>query len=147
MIGNTLKNKASQKPKLDFETIMKLVLFMYIDNTANGIRSKSNTCRGYFMAAREYDFLSSSAASISHEWTKQTSDRYLQHEKQRRIQGGPGVPVTPPFCKPFLTKQPRTGGENAMTFQLENVQTNEYPHFDTVWPPIWKIVATPMTRR
>ena len=46
--------------------------------------------------------------------------------------GGPGVPVTPPFCKPFLTKQPRTGGENAMTFQLENVQTNEYPHFDTV---------------
>ena len=22
-----------------------------------------------------------------------------------------------------------------MTFQLENVQTNEYPHFDTVWLP------------
>ena len=56
MIRNTLKNKPSQKPKLDFETIMKLVLFMYIDNTANGIRSKSNTCRGYFMAVREYDF-------------------------------------------------------------------------------------------
>ena len=46
--------------------------------------------------------------------------------------GGPGVPVSPPFWKPFLTKQPRTGGENAMTFKLENVQTNEYPHFDTV---------------
>ena len=29
-----------------------------------------------------------------------------------------------------------------MTFQLENVQTNEYPHFDTVWPPLWKILAT-----
>ena len=37
--------------------------------------------------------------------------------------------------KPFLTKQPRTRGENAMTFQLENVQTNEYPQFDRVWPP------------
>ena len=51
---------------------------------------------------------------------------------QGRSQGGPGVPVTPPYCKPFLTKQPKTGGENAMTFQLENGQTNEYPHFDTV---------------
>ena len=50
----------------------------------------------------------------------------------------------PPFCKPFLTKQPRTGGENAMTVQLENVQTNEYPHFDTVWLPLWKILATSM---
>ena len=25
-----------------------------------------------------------------------------------------------------------------MTFQLENVQTNEYPHFDRVWPPFEK---------
>ena len=49
-----------------------------------------------------------------------------------------------PFCKPFLTKQPRTGGENATTFQLENIQTNKYPHFDTVWPLLWKILATPM---
>ena len=32
-------------------------------------------------------------------------------------------------------------GENAMTFQLKNVQTNEYPHFDTVWPPLWKILC------
>ena len=31
-----------------------------------------------------------------------------------------------------------------MTFELENVQTNEYPHSDTVWPPHWKILATPM---
>ena len=30
--------------------------------------------------------------------------------------GCPRVPVTPPpFCKPVLTKQPKTGGENAMT--------------------------------
>ena len=29
--------------------------------------------------------------------------------------GGPGVPVTPPFTNLFLTKQPTTGGENAMT--------------------------------
>ena len=25
-----------------------------------------------------------------------------------------------------------------MTFQHENVQRNEYPHFDTVWPPFKK---------
>ena len=56
MIGNTLKNMASQKTKLDFETFMKLVLFTNIDSTADGIRSKSNTCRGYFMTARGYDF-------------------------------------------------------------------------------------------
>ena len=29
-----------------------------------------------------------------------------------------------------------------MTFQLKNVLTNKYPHFDTVWPPLWKILAT-----
>ena len=29
--------------------------------------------------------------------------------------GGPEVPVTPPFVSLFLTKQPTTGGENAMT--------------------------------
>ena len=29
--------------------------------------------------------------------------------------GGPRVPMTPPFWMPFLTKQPTTGGENAMT--------------------------------
>ena len=38
----------------------------------------------------------------------------------------------PPICKPSLTEKLRTGGENAMTFQLENVQINEYPHFDTM---------------
>ena len=46
--------------------------------------------------------------------------------------GGSWGARDPPFCKPFLTKQPRTGGKNAMTFQLENAQTNEYPHFDTI---------------
>ena len=34
---------------------------------------------------------------------------------QGRSQGDPGVPTTPPFCKPFLTKQPTTGGKNATT--------------------------------
>ena len=51
---------------------------------------------------------------------------------QRCRQVGPGVPVTPPPPLFQQKKQPRTGGENAMTFQLENVQTNEYPYFDTV---------------
>jgi len=35
---------------------------------------------------------------------------------QRHSQGGAGVLVTlPPFCKPFLSKQPTTGGVNDMT--------------------------------
>lgn len=42
LIWNTLKRKASQKPKLDFEKFMKLVLLTYTNSTANGIRSKSN---------------------------------------------------------------------------------------------------------
>ena len=53
----------------------------------------------------------------------------LKTQSKGVAKGSPGVP---PFCKPFLTKQLRTGGENAMTFQFENVQTNEYPLFDTV---------------
>ena len=68
----------------------------------------------------------------------------------------PEVPVTPPFCKLFLTKQPTTGGENAMTIFLKTFlnqkhgvgstwQSGEYPHFDTVWPLLWKILATHMT--
>ena len=40
------------------------------------------------------------------------SDRPPGH---RRSQGGPGVPVTPAFASLFLTKQPATVGENAMT--------------------------------
>ena len=66
--------------------------------------------------------------------TMSTSTTASFDDDQGRIQGGPGVRVTPPppFCKPFLTKQPRAGGENATTSQLENVQTNGYPHFDTV---------------
>ena len=50
------------------------------------------------------------------------------------------MPVTP-LCKPFLTKQPRTGGGNAMTFQLENVKqtstltlTQCDPPFEKSWP-------------
>ena len=34
---------------------------------------------------------------------------------QGRSQGGSWGPRDSPFCKPFLTKQPSTGGENAMT--------------------------------
>ena len=40
---------------------------------------------------------------------------FFGNENKGVAKGGPGVPVTPPFCKPFLTKQPTTGGENAMT--------------------------------
>ena len=40
----------------------------------------------------------------------------------------------PPLCKPFLSKQPTIfRGENAMTIM-----------FDPVWPPLWKILATPL---
>ena len=72
--------------------------------------------------------------------------------KKRRMRNkgvareGPGVPVTPPFFKPFLTKQPTTGGENAMTIPCPEWQSGEYPHFDTVWPPLWKILATPLRK-
>ena len=34
---------------------------------------------------------------------------------QGHSQGGSWGACDPPFCKPFLTKQPTTGGENAMT--------------------------------
>ena len=83
MIRNTLKNKASQKTKLDFETFMKLVLFAYIDSTANGIRSKWNTCRGYFMAAREYDFfyLRVLQVSLTSDRSKQVTDTYSTRSK------------------------------------------------------------------
>ena len=37
---------------------------------------------------------------------------------QGRSQGGPGVPVTLPFCKPILSKQSTTGGEQrALVYQ------------------------------
>ena len=42
----------------------------------------------------------------------------------------------PPFCVPFLTKQPTTGGENAMTISWPQWQFGEYPHFETVTPPL-----------
>ena len=51
----------------------------------------------------------------------------------------------PPFCMPFLSKQPTTGGENITTISWP-------PHFDTVWPPLpppsplWKILATPLIK-
>ena len=39
----------------------------------------------------------------------------------------------PPFCNPFLSKQPTTGGENAIK---STWQSGEYPHFDSVTPPL-----------
>ena len=56
----------------------------------------------------------------------------LRQREPRAYPGGSWGARDPPLLQAFLIKQPRTGGENAMTFQLENVQTNEYPHFDTV---------------
>ena len=50
--------------------------------------------------------------------SKKWKVKYLTLQIQGRNQGGPGVPVTPPFCRPFLTKQPTTGGKNAMTISL-----------------------------
>ena len=50
---------------------------------------------------------------------------------------GPGVPVTPP-PPPFVGKQPTTGGKTTW-------KSGEKPRFGTVWPPIWKILATPLT--
>ena len=40
---------------------------------------------------------------------------YLFMVTQGRSQGGSRGAREPPFCKPFFTKQPTTGGENAMT--------------------------------
>ena len=39
----------------------------------------------------------------------------------RCSQGGSLGARDPPFCKPFLTKQPKTGGENAMTISWPKV--------------------------
>ena len=60
--------------------------------------------------------------------------------KQGRSEGegelGCPWPPPPPLCKPFLSKQPTIfRGENAMTIM-----------FDTVWLPLWKILATPLWR-
>ena len=63
---------------------------------------------------------------------------------QGRSQGGSRGARDPSFCKPFLTKQPTTGGENAMTIPWPYWQYGEYPHFDTEWPPLWKFLATPL---
>ena len=43
---------------------------------------------------------------------------YRRHHyttKQGRSQGGSWAARDPPFCKPFLPKQPTAGGKNAMT--------------------------------
>ena len=44
-------------------------------------------------------------------------EKFLEVSIRRKgvAKGGSTVPVTPPFASLFLTKQPKTGGENAMT--------------------------------
>ena len=56
---------------------------------------------------------------------------------QRHSQGGPGVPVTPRFCKPFLTKQPTKGGENAMTISWPQLKTPFFETFSGIDMTIW----------
>ena len=46
--------------------------------------------------------------------------------------GGPGVPVIPPFFKPFLTKEPTTDGENAMTISWPSLKSPFFLTFDSV---------------
>ena len=52
----------------------------------------------------------------------------------------------PPFCKPFLTKQARTGGENAMTFQSKQTSTLTLtqcdPPFEKSWLSVWYLLSS-----
>ena len=53
---------------------------------------------------------------------------------QGRSEGGPGVPVTPPFASLFLSKQPTIfRGENVMTIMFDTVR----PPFEKSWLRPW----------
>ena len=53
---------------------------------------------------------------------------------QGRSQGGSWGARDPPFVSLFVSKQPT----------IFRWQFGEYPMYESVWPPLWKILATPM---
>ena len=63
-------------------------------------------------------------------------DRYLGHKKypvHRPSQGGSWGARDPPFVSLLVSKQ----------LTIFRWQSDEYPLYESVWPPLWKILATP----
>ena len=66
----------------------------------------------------EYDVIPNTCFTHLHALSstfRYSNIRYKRTDHDKGVaRGVPGVPMTP-FCKPFLTAQPTTGGENAMS--------------------------------
>ena len=65
---------------------------------------------------------------------------------QGRRQGGSWVARDPPFCKPFLTKEPITDGENAMTISWPSLKSPFFNFRHGVTPPLKSSGYTPVPR-
>ena len=61
--------------------------------------------------------------------------RSFKHTIHGRSQGGSWGARDPPFVSLFVSKQPT----------IFRWQFGEYPMYESVWPLLWKILATPMT--
>ena len=116
-------------------------------NDANGVLRQKSRARGqlnlfYFAVLRQQ--LLQFRQPLLGTWKVQSSDGIFRGW-QGRSQGGPGVPLTPPFAslfEPNNLQHPKHVTLSRNTAWRSTWQSGEYPHFDTVWAPLWKIVAT-----